>query len=592
MHLKRNRLSGKIRVMKKHISNTLVVSSLFLSIAAQAGIDLPHVSGYDDAQNEALWKDVKGDSVPRALIANSNIDNPRLSYSSIFPKSFLQEDMLAVCYQDCKKKDSIKVSGSTVLAGDNDSLEQANVYFWLKRYFNFLEERFNFRPAKHLRVLTNRSIKDPTAGSKMKNNAFFNPADITLSFLPASNNLLFNTLKGKINRSGYDASVISHEASHYFFHHLFPDSINYEISGLNEGFADYIANLHLNNPKVGLIMLRGKSLRDASSLVDGKGQLKMYAPKLESHDLGERVSMVLWKTREQADNKEEFDRHVVESIRAISKNPFATVHSFKTELMKRIPSVVSSLNMANVNTVWEISLPGNEVLVTDTTFLTKGQVTPSYLGFKIGQTISKKFADEMGMDVQTNMGFSFIREVKLENNQTAMLMASEDETITRPFWYVMDNKSGNILGIYGIDHKLVTDKNELKEIANLTAQASGQNETITDFISKTRMFADLAQGKGDLTSGYKVKSVVSNSDSMSFNGEPMAIERMEISLKKKFLVSLLVGLPDISKVTVYLADKNISALPTLNGKRVIGFKLQFENGTASEMILNKYGKQQ
>ncbi len=156
----------------------------------------------------------------------------------------------------------------------------------------------------------------------------------------------------------------------------------------------------------------------------------------------------------------------------------------------------------------------------------------------------------------------------------------------------MDNKSGNILGIYGIDHKLVTDKKELKEISNLTAQASGQNETITDFISKTRMFADLAQGKGDLTSGYKVKSVVSSADSISFNGVPESIERMEISLKKKFLVSLLVGLPDISKVTVFLANKNISALPTLNGKRVIGFKLSFENGTASEMILNKYGKQQ
>ncbi len=576
--------------MKKHISNTLVVSSLLLSFAAQAGIDLPHVGGYDQAQVESIWKDVKGDSVPRALLASSTIDNPGLSYSGVFPKSFLQEQMFAVCYQDCQKKDAVKVNGSTVQAGDNDSLEQANIYFWLKRYFDFVDERFNFKPTKYLKVLTNRSIKDPTAGSKMKNNAFFNPADISLSFLPASNNLLFNTLKGKINRSGYDASVISHEASHYFFHHLFPDSINAEISGLNEGFADYIANLHLNNPKVGLVMLRGKTLRDASSLVDGQGKLKTYAPKMESHDLGERVALVLWKTREQADNKEEFDRHVVDAVKAISENPFATIHSFKAEMMKRIPSVVSSMNMTNVNTVWEIALPGNDVSVSDTSFLSKGQVTPSYLGFKINQTVSKRFADEMGMDEQTDMGFSFIREVKLENNQTALLMASEDETITRPYWYVIDNNSGNILGIYGIDHKLVTDKKELKEISNLTAQATGQNETITDFISKTRMFADLAQGKGDLTSGYKVKSVVTSPDTMNFNGEPMAIERTEISLKKKLLVSLLVGLPDISKVTVYLANKNISALPVLNGKRVIGFKLQFSNGTASEMILNKYGK--
>lgn len=576
--------------MKKHLANALIFSSFFLCVSAQAEIDLPHVGSYDQAQVETIWKDVKGDSVPRPLLTSSTIDNPGLSYSNIFPKNFLQEEMFTVCYQECKKKDAVKVNGSSILASDNDGLEQANIYFWLKSYFDFVDERFSFRPSKYLKVLTNRSIKDPIASSKMKNNAFFNPADISLSFLPASNNILFNTLKGKINRSGYDASVISHEASHYFFHHLFPDSINSEIAGLNEGFADYIANLHLNNPKVGLVMLRGKALRDASSLVDGKGQLKTYSPKMESHDLGERVALVLWKTREQSDNKEEFDRHVVDAIKTISQNPFATIHSFKAELMKRIPSVVSSMNMTNVSTVWEIALPGNEVAITDMSFLSKGEVSPSYLGFKINQTISKRFADEMGMDEQTDMGFSFIREVKLENNQTAILMASEDEKITRPYWYVLDNKSGNILGIFGIDQQIVTDKKELKEITNLTSQALGQNETITDFISKTRMFADLAQGRGDLTSGYKIKSVISSPSSMIFNGESITTERIEISLKKKFLIGLILGFPDIDKVTLYLADKNISALPTLKEKRVIGFKLQFTNGTASEMILNKFGR--
>lgn len=578
--------------MKKHIQKSLVVGCLFLSVSSLAAIELPHVDGYDRAGVETIWKDVKGDSVPNSLIARSSIDIPRLAYSHLFPKSFLQEELFAVCYQDCKNKDLIKVSGSDIEAKDKDSLEQANVYFWLKRYFTFLDERFNFRPTKFLRVMTNRSIKDPTAGNKMKNNAFFNPADITLSFLPASNNFLFNTLKGKINRSGFDASVISHEASHYFFHHLFPNSINYEISGLNEGFADYIAHLHLNNPKVGLIMLRGKALRDASSLVNSQGQIKSYAPKLESHDLGERVSMVLWQTRNEADNKEEFDRYVVDAVKSIGRNPFATVHSFKTEMMKRIPSVVPAAKMSAVRTIWEIVLPGEEATVKDTSFLSKGQVTSSYLGFKMGQTLSKRFADEMGMEEHNNQGFSFIREVKLENNQSALLMASEDETITRPYWYVVDSKSGNILAIYGLDRKLVTDAVELKEIENLTTQVTSQNETISDFISKARMFSDFAQGKGELTSGYKVKSVQTFSDSLLFNGGPMAMDRIEITLKKKLLISLLVGLPDIDKVIVYTADKNIPALPLLNNKRVLGYKLQFTNGTAMEMILNKYGKQQ
>ncbi len=578
--------------MKKHLTNTLVLSSLFLSVYAQAGIEIPHVDGYDLAQSDAIWKDVKADSVPSALLNRSLIDNPSLSYSEIFPKSFLQEEMVSVCYQDCKNKDSIRINGSMIEAKDTNAFEQANVYFWLKRYFTFLEERFSFRPDKHLRVLTNRSIKDPTAGKKMKNNAFFNPQDISLSFLPASNSFLYNTLSGKINRSGFDPSVIAHEASHYFFHHLFPNSINYEINGLNEGFADYISNLQLNNPKVGLIMLRGKVLRDASSMVDSSGQIKTYAPKMESHDLGERVSMVLWQTRADTDNKEEFDRQVVESIKTISSNPYATIHTFKTEMSKRIPHLIPSMKMSNVKTIWEIAFPGNEVKISDTSFLNRGEASNSYLGFSINQTVSKRFADEMGLDEHNNQGFSFIREVKLPGNQTALLMAAEDETITRPYWYVIDNKTGNILGIYGIDHHLVTEKNELEEIKTLTEQVSSQNETIADFIAKTKTFSDLAQGKGELTAGYKVKGVKVNADQLLFNGEPTAIDRVEVSLQKKFLVNLLVGLPDISKVTVITAEKNISALPLLNGKRVIGYKLQFSNGTATEMILNKHAKPQ
>ena len=584
-------MSGKIPGMKKHISNTLVVSSLLFSFQGLASVDLPHVDGYDQA-NEALWKDVKGDTVPNALLNRSTVDNPRLSYSQVFPKSFLQEEMLAVCYQDCKKKDLIKVNNGTIEAGDKDSFEQANVYFWLKRYFNFLDERFAFRPTKFLKVMTNRSIKDPTAGSKMKNNAFFNPADVTLSFLPASNSFLFNALKGKINRSGFDPSVIAHEASHYFFHHLFPNAVNYEISGLNEGFADYIANLHLNNPKVGLIMLRGKPLRDASSLVDGSGKLKTYSPGLESHDLGERFSTLLWQTRELVDNKEEFDRLVVDAVKAISENPYATAHSFKTEMLKRIPSVAAQSKMSLIRTNWDLYLEGSEATVADMSFLSKGAVTSAYLGFRMNQTIAKRFADEMGIEEHNNQGFMFIREVALPKNQTALLMASENETITTPYWYVMDKTTGNILGIYGIDRHLVTDPAELKSIEDLTTQVAGQLGTIKEFIEKTRMFAELAQGKGDLTSAYKIKSVQTIPDTLLFNSEPTAINRVEIALKKKFLLSLLVGLPDINQVTVFTADKNISSLPLLNNQRVIGYKLQFANGTAMEMILNKYGKPQ
>lgn len=563
-----------------------------LSVNALAALDLPHVDGYDSASQEVMWKDVKADSIPQAFLARSSIDVPRLAYSQVFPKSFLQEELLAVCYQSCKNRDIFNISASTLEAKDKNALEQANVYFWLKRYFSFIEERFNFRPSKYLRVMTNRPIKDPSAGSKMKNNAFFNPADVSLSFLPASNNWLFNKMNGKINRSGFDPSVIAHEASHYFFHHLFPHSVNDEIKGLNEGFADYIANIQLNNPKMGLIMLRGRALRDASAIADSSGRIKSYAPKMEAHDLGERVSLALWQTRVDAENKEDFDRHVVDAVRSISSNPYATIHSFKTEMLKRMPSIIPSFKMSSVRTLWDMVFPGNEIGLTDTSFLSRPHASKAYLGFKINKTISRRFADEMGREIQNNLGFSFIREVKISHGQTAMLLVSENEQIATPYWYVIDTRTGNILAIYGIDRHLVTEPAELKSIEALTSQAVGEQSTIRDFIAKTRLFTDLAHGKGELASGYKIKGIRTYPESLLFNGEHLSSERVEISLKKKLLLSLLGGLPDIEKVNIFTADMTISALPLLNSKRVIGYKLQFADGTSMEMILNKFAKSQ
>lgn len=577
--------------MKKTFQNTVVLSSLFLSSLAVAGIDIPHVHDYDRALGEANWEKVKADSVPAHLLTRSQIDSPTGAYSRLFPKSFLQEELLTVCHRDCKNRDLIKVKNGAIEAKDKDALEQANVYFWLRRYFGFVDERFNFKFSKRLRVMTNRGLKDPTAGKKMKNNAFFNPADVTLSFLPATNNWLANAMNGKLNRSGFDPSVIAHEASHYFFHHLFPVSVNYEINGLNEGFADYVANLQLNNPKVGLVMLRGKALRDSSSLVDGQNKPKIYQPGLESHDLGERVALVLWKTRALADNKEEFDRQVIEAISAISENPYASIQTFKAEMMKRIGTAVPSSRLAEARVIWQISLDAPEKSVSDLSFLSKSTNVAPYFGFRGRETISPDFADEMGMDTESNTGFAFLREEKLSGGQTAYLM-KEDKSGAEPYWYVIDSASNLILGIYDSRGELVMNKSILKDIDGLTSKAASQNSAITEFVKKIRLATETVQGKGDLLSAYKLNGTQTTVETLNFNGSNISVTRVEVGLKKKLLQNLLFGLPDLNKISVITADLNIAALPTLNEKRVIGYKMSFKNGTSMEMILNHYGPQQ
>jgi hypothetical protein len=265
----------------------LTVTFLALMPLAEANLKLNVVSDYNLAANPEFWKKPKNDTIPNGLVQPVTVESPTSPYS-LYPKNFLQEPKFVVCYINCRTPDKFTVSsGNEIESGrmtEWDLVEQSNVYYWMSKFTSYLNQNFNFTPKWFLEVYTNHQVRDEADGKILKNNAFFNPSKNTLSFLPASNSFLFKVMGGRINRSGFDPSVVLHEASHFLFAHLFPEPINDEIGGLNEGFADYMANTFLNSPKVGLIMLQGKSLRDSSLFLDSSGKLKAYAPRLEVHE--------------------------------------------------------------------------------------------------------------------------------------------------------------------------------------------------------------------------------------------------------------------------------------------------------------------
>lgn len=422
----------------------------------------------------------------------------------------------------------------------------------------------------------------------MRNNAFFNPKDLSLSFLPASKNLLFKLLGGKINRSGFDPSVVIHEASHYFFHHLFPHPINNEIGGLNEGFADYVANIFLENPKVGLVMLQGKILRDSSSFLDSKGKMKAYEPGLEVHDLGERVSLVLWKTREIADDKSEFDRAVVESILELSQDPYSTVHHFKNLMKKRLPALFSAQNLKLAETRFELIFPGGPTVIDNHHFLTTPARSDSFLGFSVRQDVPKMLAEEMGVPASESYDFSIIKIEKISSTQTAILAATEDEVSTTPYWFVLDGIRGNILGIYGLDQRLVKDNDELQRIENLITKVRSAATFIKDFIRKLENFKELSEGKGDLSVAYKISKRAELPVNLELNGEIKTALQIHLKLKRKLLTRIL-GVPDIKGISLYTVNlpEGGKLLPQINSQTVIGYRIELSNGTLMEVILNK-----
>jgi hypothetical protein len=562
-----------------------------LSSGAYA-LDLLVVSNYDQAGSPELWKKAKTDQVPDALLANQSLSAPSSSYASLFPKTFLQNEFYAVCHKNCQDKEIFRLKNGEIDNKDKnnwDVIEQSNVYFWLNRYFGFLDSKLQFRPDKFLKVITNRELRDETKGKKMKNNAFFNPLDISLSFLPANKNLLFKLTGGKINRSGFDPSVVAHEASHYLFHHLFPNPVNDEIGGLNEGFADYIANVFLNNPKVGLVMMHGQVMRDSSNQIDKAGRLKMYEPGMEVHDLGERVAYALWKSRELSTDKSEMDRLVIDAIQDLGTNPYSTAHDFKEKMLERLSSVVESTNMINIRTIWEIAFTGSVNKIANLNFLNKPVSTKAFLGFRTKQVLPEALAREFGTKAVEESNLIIIRTESVSPTQVAILMATENEIVTTPYWIVIDIARNNVLGIFGLDKELVINEEELARIKPLADKAKGAVSFIKNFSSKVKSFTELSFGKGDFNVAYKVKNQSSISETIIFNGVPMAGHRHEMELKRRLLTGILFGMPEITGITLYsLPLPQIASMPDMNGEKVIGYKMQFKTGTAIEVVLDKH----
>lgn len=576
--------------MKKTTLALTLSTVITLSSSAQA-LELYVVSDYNNAGNEVIWKKAKTDQVPEVLLGNQNVTSPGSAYSSLFPKTFFQEQMFVVCNKNCNEKDSFRFNGSEINDRDQvqwDVIEQSNVYYWVKKYFSFANDHLNFQAEHFLKVMTDREIKDESKGKVMKNNAFFNPRDITLSFLPASKNLLFKLMSGKINRSGFDPSVVAHEASHYMFHHLFPNPVNNEIGGLNEGFADYIANIFLNNPKVGMVMMHGKALRDSSSILDGKGKLKSYEPGMEVHDLGERVAYALWASREAASDKQDFDRLVIEAVAELGRNPYATIHDFKEKMLARLDVALPSQKVSGLKSIWEITFPGSTVKVASTAFLSQPIKSSSAIGFRTKQVLPAQLAKEMGVPQSEESNFSIIQMANINDSQMAILMSSETSILTTPYWVVLDAKRGNVLAMYALDRTLITDEDEIERIKPLADKAANAVGFIKDFSSKLKSFSDLAQGKGEFNTFYKVKGQTVIPESVLFNGRTIQGQRITLDLKRRLLTGVLLGAPDIDGVDlITLPLANIST-PDLNGQKVIGYKLMLKTGTQMEVILDKY----
>jgi hypothetical protein len=578
-----------------------IVLSVFcfalLSSFAYGGTSLEVITDYNMAEQASIWEKAKPDQIPAQLLTSTSINDPESSYSSVFPLNFFQSSNFVVCYQECgkfEKFDVIDRKDLSLQANENakwDVIEQSNVYYWIQRYFIYLENKLLFDPGKYLKIYTDKKIPDKDGKGELTNNAFFNPATTSLNFLPAKKSFFYNLLFGKINRSGFDPSVIVHEASHYYFEHLYSQYINKEIKGLNEGFADYMANIFLENPKVGMVMLQGKSLRDSSSIKTQNGKLKIYAPNMEEHDLGEIISFGLWKSRLASQNKEIFDQLVVDAVMEISNNPYATIHHFKSEILKRTDLVIKSEQLSAIKSLWDAILPGEINPVKSSKLVTSHKNYKNFLGFEVTQKLPESISQETNLPARNRQEFYIHSSSEISSDQQLLLISDKSKQALTSYWIVEDKEKNNILGIYDLSGELVKDSHEVKKLINLISNFQVNSNFIKNFLMQIRSFGDLFLGTGELIAAYKIKSKMTTNQTLNFNNVNLQGKRHEITLKQRLVIKWLTGLPEIERVSIFtIPDHEIrSDWPQIFKQAIIGIKIEMKDGTSIETQLNEYG---
>jgi hypothetical protein len=304
-------------------------------VSAESLTDLTVVYHYDKATSSANWDRKNDYDVPSSLLKSVSVTTPARAYHEPYPSVFLQNEYVVVCAETCSSQNN--VAPSFLTSGKSEYrvdlsygsrkeaelkkawLRQVTVYYWINQLSKRFED-FGFSPENRLVVYVDREINDPMTGEMQTNNAFFNPLEGTLSFLPTESRKIFKG--GNWLQSSYDPGVIMHETMHFFFQELLGGlAINPDMGGMNEGISDYFPLSLLNEHRIGKVMLKGGSIRDLS-------ERRPYSPQMQVHDLGQVVASTLWEVRSLVDDVDLMDRIVYRGLKKMREMIYFSAPDF------------------------------------------------------------------------------------------------------------------------------------------------------------------------------------------------------------------------------------------------------------------------
>jgi|GEM_PF-5679827 len=584
----------------------ILAFGLFAQNAALADTKLTVVHNFSKAEAKEIWSKVKIDAVPEALLSTATIETPIFAFKAPKENLFFQDLNLFLCLNACEEEQNITLDGSggdysvllqpskwynkgKVRKENGSVIRQNTVYYWVGKMFQKLAG-LGFSPKTNLKVLVDREINELTERGNAENNAFYNPLDNTLSFLPAGNSLFSKLLAGKLRPSGYDPTVAVHEAGHFVFNELTGGrNVNDEIGGLNEGFADYLAMIVLDTGKIGTVMLSGKPLRDATKLLT-------YGRGMEVHDLGNVFSSALWLTRTETKEADLFDRAVLDAVKTIGQNIYATAFDFikaLNESLIRLGASRETRDLAFKN-FKSAGLTGEYTTLSEEQLLAKRN-GKKFLNLALTTKIPGPLARSYGLDPVTNVSLDLIEKREMPSTSDGksyeiIYLSYAEQDVVTPFILYRESTSDNLLAAYHIDGTLVSEDKGFKLLQKVLENYSNA-EKFQNIKEAKELVEVVAGSKWMVKLKVKDESIIR----LNVNGELIDVKKTSGKVKLKFLgrlASLITSVPKEMDhfVSFTTTDKRFEGrLPKLGNEYILGHETILKNGVSERVLVEAVG---
>lgn len=226
---------------------SLIIAMMSQSTWAMTA-QVPVVVNYQMADQKKLWHRLHADEIPPQLIETRSInisDESTRTEKAII----LQNERVVVCYKDCSSEQPIQwinkgdhwdILLSNDVAEREVSIRMLNAFYWTNQLFDFTE-KLGYPTHRQLKVLVDADRETIGSRKVIRNNAFFNEANWTLTFLKNKSIPVLSLFgqKFKIRDSSWDPSVIMHETGHSVFQQVMGSVIGKELFGAHEAYADF-----------------------------------------------------------------------------------------------------------------------------------------------------------------------------------------------------------------------------------------------------------------------------------------------------------------------------------------------------------------